>query len=115
MKKFLETLLLRLDQSVIDYKAYLSAGKTFRYAQVLKKNNDKALQLLIKNKEQLPETLQKDVAALIEHYSIWTRKWEQLAATIEPGPDDVFVFQNTVTFPRESANRLKVYYESLAD
>lgn len=115
MKEFLETLLFTLDQSAIDYNAYLSAGKTFRYAQVLKKNNGKALQLLVENKDQLPVCLQNDAGALIEHYSVWTRKWEELAATLEPGPEDIFVFQNTVTFPRESANQLKLFYESLTD
>lgn len=115
MKEFLETLLITLDQSVIDYKAYLAAGKTFRYARVLKVNNGKALQLLHENKQQLPASLQDDADALIEHYTVWTGKWEELAASLQPGPDDEFVFPNTVTFPRESANRLKLYYESLAD
>jgi hypothetical protein len=115
MREFLETLLFTFDQSIIDYKAYLAAGKTFRYARVLKVNNGKALQLLNENKQQLPDFLQDDAAALIEHYTVWTRKWEELAAALQPGPEDVFVFPNTVTSPRESANRLKSYYESLAD
>lgn len=115
MKEFLETLLFTLDQSMLDYKAYLAAGKTFRYARVLKVNNGKALQLLNENQQQLPDFLQDDAKALIEHYTVWTRKWEELAAALQPEPDDVFVFPNTVTFPRESANRLKTYYESLAD
>lgn len=115
MREFLETLLFTFEQSIIDYKAYLAAGKTFRYARVLKVNNGKALQLLNENKQQLPDFLQDDAAALIEHYTVWTGKWEELAAALQPGPEDVFVFPNTVTFPRESANRLKSYYESLAD
>ncbi len=54
MKEFLKTLIATFDQSVIDYKAYLAAGKTYRYAQVLKANNGKALQLLIDHKDNYP-------------------------------------------------------------
>ena len=110
---FLESLFKVLDQSVIDYKAYLSAGKTFRYAQVLKINNGKALTLLIENAAQLPEAQKEDAAAMIEHYTVWTRKWEELAASLQPGAEDVFVFPNTVTFPRESVARLQAFYETL--
>lgn len=113
MKEFLKTLLATFDQSVIDYKAYLAAGKTYRYAQVLKANNGKALQLLIDHKDNLPGFLLQDADALIEHYVVWTRKWEDLAARLRPGPDETFVFPNTVTFPRESASRLQAFYEEL--
>ncbi len=110
---FLDTLLHTLDQSVIDYKAYLSAGKTFRFAQILKINNGKALALLTLQKQLLPEALAADAEALIEHYQVWTGKWEELAASLKPGPDDEFVFPNSITFPRESASRLEKYYASL--
>lgn len=113
MKEFLKTLLAIFDQSVIDYKAYLAAGKTFRYAQILKGNNGKAFQLLIDNKASLPASLQQDAEALIAHYIVWTEKWEELAARLQPEPEDEFVFPNTVTFPRESAARLQAFYEEL--
>ena len=113
MKEFLKTLLATFDQSVIDYKAYLAAEKTFRYAQVLKANNEKALQLLNEHKANLPGFLLQDAEALIEHYVVWTQKWEELAARLQPGPDDEFVFPNTVTFPRASAARLQTFYETL--
>lgn len=113
MKEFLKTLLATFDQSVIDYKAYLAAEKTFRYAQVLKANNEKALQLLDEHKANLPGFLLQDAEALIEHYVVWTQKWEELATRLQPGPDDEFVFPNTVTFPRASAARLQAYYEEL--
>jgi hypothetical protein len=110
---FLHSLLQTLDQSVMDYKAYLSGGKTFHYARILKLNNGKALELLTSQKQLLPEVLLADAEALIEHYQVWTRKWEELATSLQPGPDDLFVFPNTVTFPRESASRLEKYYSSL--
>lgn len=113
MTSFLGLLLPTLEQSILDYKAYLAAGKTFRFACVLKENNRKALQLLQEHKHQLPGTLQADAAALIEHYIVWTDKWEELADELNPGPDDEFVFPNTVTFPRDAARRLEDFYNTL--
>lgn len=110
---FLDSLFQTLDQSVIDYKAYLSAGKTFRYARVLKTNNDKALALLSAHKALLPTTLIADAEALIKHYQVWTHKWEALARSSNPDPDDEFVFPNSVTFPRESVARLEACFHSL--
>lgn len=113
MLTFLESLFKVLDQSILDYKAYLSAGKTYRYAQVLKINNGRALNLLVENATYLPASLKNDAYALIEHYTVWTRKWEELAASLQPEPDEVFIFPNTVTFPRASAARLQAFYEQL--
>ena len=62
---YLQHLLQLLDQSVNDYKAYLEAGKTFRYAQVLKANNGKALELLTSNMHQLPVSIQADAAGVL--------------------------------------------------
>ncbi len=110
---FLAELLLTLDQSQNDYKAYLQAGKTFRYAQELKKYNAKALRLLLDHKDQLPAMLQPASDALIGHYSVWTRKWEALAEELKPGPDDEFVFPNSVVFPKQAAVTLETYFKKL--
>lgn len=108
---FLQSLLLTLDQSVIDYKAYLAAGKTYRFAKILKENNGKGLYLLTTNKHLLPDHLQQDAAALIHHFQVWTAKWEELEAALQPEPDDEFIFPNTVTFPRNAAQRLENWYK----
>ncbi|MBI3138445.1 MAG: hypothetical protein HYZ15_07665 [Sphingobacteriales bacterium] len=110
---FLAEFLLTLNKSIDDYKAYLQAGKTFRYAQELKKNNAKAHRLLLDHNDQLPAGLQPASDALIEHYSVWTQKWEALAEELKPGPDDEFVFPNTVTFPKQAAAALEIYFKKL--
>ncbi|MBI5371796.1 MAG: hypothetical protein HZA79_07200 [Sphingobacteriales bacterium] len=110
---FLRELFLTLDQSIDDYKAYLQAGKTFRYARKLKKNNAKALRLLLDHKDKLPASLKHDADAMIGHYSVWTQKWEALAEELKPGPEDEFVFPNTVTFPKQAAASLEAYFKHL--
>ncbi|MCX6318230.1 MAG: phytanoyl-CoA dioxygenase family protein [Bacteroidetes bacterium] len=100
--------------SALAYQAYLSGGKTFRYAQRLKKHNTRISDLLLQAKGQLPETLQQDADALLHHYSVWTQKWEQLAAERNPSPEDEFVFANEVTFPRQAAKNIEAEYERLS-
>lgn len=110
---FLSELVATWDQSVISYKEYLSYGKIFRFAQQLKQCNSKALELLAQYKQLLPSDMQPDAAILINHYNIWTEKWENLVKELNPAPDDEFVFANTVTFPREAARNLEMLYEKL--
>ena len=112
-KAFLRDLLQCFDASLAAYRTYISEGKTFRNASLLKINNEQALALLSNHSAILPDIYQPDVIALADHYSTWKSKWEQLAAQTNPGPDDVFVFPNDITFPRESAVRLEKYYASL--
>ena len=110
---FLNMLTELFTQSGIAYHRYLDGGKKFRYAKELKLYNNKALILLIENKSILPEELQKDAQSLINHYTEWSQKWEQLAAEKEHQPDDIFVFANDVTFPRQAAQNLEVAYKKL--
>lgn len=109
---FLRELIECFHESTIAYKNYPNGGKQFRYAQALKKQNSKALILLLNNIEMLPDTLQEDATLLITHYEIWSAKWDELAQKNKPAPGDIFVFNNTATFPKEAADHLTVYYES---
>jgi len=112
-KVFLKDLLQCFDESLTAYQTYISEGKTFRNACLLKINNERALSLLNNYSTTLPAVYHADARALANHYSTWKSKWEDLAAKLKPGPDDEFVFPNTVTFPRESARRLEDYFHSL--
>jgi hypothetical protein len=113
-KAFLRDLLLCFDASLAAYRTYISDGKTFRNACLLKTNNERALALLSNHSAILPDVYQSDAIALANHYSTWKSKWEKLAAQTNPGPDDVFVFPNDITFPRDSAQRLKDLYIEIA-
>jgi hypothetical protein len=111
--ELLKQLIELFDRSTMAYRQYLAAGKTFQFAQELKLYNSKALQLLIDNKQSMPEELQEDIQSLITHYTEWSQKWEKLAAEKEHQPDDVFVFANDITFPRQAAQNLESAYQSL--
>ncbi|HRG22780.1 MAG TPA: hypothetical protein PLL23_00245 [Chitinophagaceae bacterium] len=112
-KAFLRDLLQCFDASLSAYRTYISEGKTFRNACLLKINNERAFALLSNHSALLPDEYHTDANALADHYRTWKSKWENLAAQTNPGPDDEFVFPNDVTFPRESASRLENYYTSL--
>lgn len=112
-KAFLRDLLQCFDASLAAYRTYISEGKTFRNACLLKINNERASALLIKYSATLPAAHHADARALANHYNTWKSKWEELAAQSNPGPDDVFVFPNDITFPRDSAQRLEAYYNSI--
>jgi hypothetical protein len=112
-KAFLRELMQCFDASLAAYRTYISEGKTFRNACLLKINNEQAFTLLSNHNVTLPAAYQADASALANHYSTWKSKWEELAAQTNPGPDDIFVFPNDITFPRDSARRLEEYYNSM--
>ncbi len=109
----LKELTVLFNQSTLSYRQYLDAGRTFHHAQQLKLHNSNALKLLRENQHLLSEELQKDAQSLITHYTEWSQKWEQLAAEKEHQPDDVFVFANDVTFPKQAAQNLEAAYQKL--
>jgi hypothetical protein len=114
-KELLAQLCRDLDASADAYRQYLAGGKTFRYAMELKKYNQRISGLLVQLMEHLSPALQTDAKALLHHYEVWTARWEQLAHDLKPGPDDVFVFANEVTFPRQSAHNLEREYERIKE
>lgn len=99
-----------IEASGIAYKNYIAGGKTFRFAQELKRQNDKITRLITGNSQLLSPALQQDVAAMLHHYNAWTKKWIELAADINPEPDDTFVFENKVTFPKQAAIHIEEEY-----
>jgi len=82
-------------------------GKRFRYAQLLKVHNTAAKNLLIDNITLVPGDLKKDVEAIIEHYTIWSARWDDLKNKLDPAPDDEFVFENDHRFPKAAAGKLE--------
>jgi hypothetical protein len=102
-----------LKRSEQAYKEYLLAGKTFMYARILRRYNKKLRSLLIKEGHSLPSYLQKDALELIAHYDIWIEKWDMLQLQLNPKPDDLFVFPNEVTFPKDAACKLEEFWQLL--
>jgi hypothetical protein len=114
-KEILQLLCRELDASSNAYRQYLEGGKKFRYALELKKYNERVSELLTALLDSLSSELRPDAEALLHHYRVWTAKWEQLAAAVNPAPEDVFVFANDVTFPRQSAHNLEAEYTRIKD
>ncbi|MEI9810787.1 MAG: hypothetical protein WDO16_24565 [Bacteroidota bacterium] len=106
-------LYMNLKRSATAYKEYLEGGKTFMFASILRLYNEKIRELLLEKGYLLPDSLQHDALALVSHYDIWMQKWDELKTTLNPSPDDEFVFPNTFTFPKEAARNLEQEYKRL--
>ena len=89
-------------------------GKKFRYAEILKVHNTAVKNLLTDNIALIPADLIKDVETILEHYTIWTAKWEELRVKLNPMPADEFVFENDHRFPRVAAQKLEAAFHELS-
>lgn len=112
-KELLKAFHTCMEESLTCYKNYIAAGKTYRFACLLKEQNNSATLWLKQNGAGLPEYLHTAVKDLLNHYTIWTADWEELAALNNPLPEDEFVFPTRVAFPGEAASMLENYYLSL--
>ena len=111
--ELLRTVCKNLEASKKAYTDYLVNGKTFRFAQELKKYNDWIMELLLSGTNLLSPSLQQDAAVLLVHYTAWTEKWNKLAEDINPQPDDEFVFANDITFPKLAAQNIEMVFKNL--
>jgi len=109
-RSLLQLVVLHWEHSAKAYKEYHENGKKFRYAEMLKLHNSAVKDLLIENSSIIPDEYQKDVADIIEHYLIWSYKWDDLKNKLNPAPDDEFVFQNDHRFPKQAAQRLEALF-----
>lgn len=113
--RFLGQTFINLKRSEIVYKNYLQDDKKFIHAKILKTCNEQLRSLLIENSHLLSETLQKDALNLIIHYDIWIEKWNELEQTKKFSLDEIFVFQNRHTFPKDAAKRIENEYTKLKE
>ena len=111
--ELLRTVCKNLEASKKAYTDYLVNGKTFRFAQELKKYNTRIMELLSAKQGLLSSSLQQDAATLLAHYTSWIEKWNTLAAEMNPQPDDVFVFVNDITFPKLAAQNIEMVHKNL--
>jgi hypothetical protein len=100
------------DQTREAYHAYLMDGRTFSHAQILFDLNQALKETLIRIEASLPPELTADAAALLRHYDAWSRAWLDTANASAPGPEDVFKFENDVTFPKDSEIRIRAYWHA---
>ncbi len=109
----LQSVLLHWQQSAKTYTEYMENGKKFRYAQILKIHNTAVTKLLTENIVLIPENYIKEVEAIIEHYTIWTAKWDELKSRLNPSAEDEFIFENEHRFPKVAAQKLEAAFNKL--
>jgi hypothetical protein len=113
-RSLLQTVTLHWQRSAKAYVNYMESGKKFRYAETLKVHNTAAKNLLSDNIAVIPGDLRADVEAIIEHYTIWSAKWDALKNKLNPDPDDEFAFENEHRFPKAAAQKLEEALSELA-
>jgi len=109
----LQSLQHHWQQSAKAYAAYMANGKQFQYAEQLRVHNTTAKDLLQGHMALLPDGLKEDAAAVVEHYTIWTAKWDALKEEINPSANTVFVFENEHRFPKAAAQNIESVYNEL--
>lgn len=112
-RSLLESLILHWQRSSQAYADYMENGKKFRYAEILKLHNTAARNLLIDNMAIIPGHFKKDAEAIIEHYTIWSAKWNDLKNKLNPAPEDEFVFENDHRFPKDAARNFEAAFHHL--
>jgi hypothetical protein len=110
----LQSVVLHWQQSAKVYAEYMENGKKFRYAEILKLHNTAVKNLLTDNIAAVPGVFVIEVEALIEHYTIWSAKWDDLRTKLNPAPGDEFVFENDHRFPRSAAQKLETALHDLS-
>jgi hypothetical protein len=110
----LQSIVHHWHQSANAYEEYMRNGKKFRYAELLKLHNTSVKNLLTDNIAIIPGEFKKDVEVIVEHYTIWSAKWDELKSKLDPAPDDEFVFENDHRFPKTAAQKLEAAFHDLS-
>lgn len=113
-RSLLQSVVLHWQQSAKAYADYMENGKTFRYAEVLKAHNISVKNLLNDNIAIIPDDFKKEVEAIIEHYTIWSAKWNALKSKLDPDPDVEFAFENDHRFPKVAAQKMEAALKDLS-
>jgi hypothetical protein len=93
----------------------LQDEKKFIHAKILKRCNEELRSLLIENSFLLSDTLQHDALTLITHYDIWIEKWNELEQNQKFSLDEIFVFENKHTFPKDAARRIESEFNRIKE
>ena len=96
------------------YADYLGCGRTFLFASSLRRLNVGARRLLLSKGHLLPEPLRVDALALVRHWDVWLTLWEDLEERSSPRPEDSFIFENDIVYPREAEGRLERLYSQMS-
>jgi len=95
------------------YEDYLENGRSYLFACSLRRTNVSARQLLLTCGHLLPPEHSGDAIALVRHYDVWLTLWDDHSAALKPSMAEPFVFDNSVTFPKQAQQRLMDLYQQL--
>lgn len=108
----LDTLLKRGE---VAYNNYISNGKTFLYAKILKNNNERIRELILQKSHYLPFEQHSNAIDLVTHIDIWHVLWENLYESKVYEINEEFAFENHATFPEKSVESLYAFYSELIE
>ena len=119
MKKNIETLLEEflgplntlLKRGEVAYKNYNSNEKRFLFAKIIKDNNIRIRELILKKAHLLPLDKQSYAIDLVTHIDIWYVLWNDLYESKKFNLEEEFSFENNITFPKKSVDSLLIYYQ----
>jgi hypothetical protein len=112
-RSLLQSVIQHWQQSAKAYAEYMENGKKFRDSEKLKMHNTAVKDLLTDNSALIPGNFKEDVEAIVEHYTIWTAKWDDLNSKLNPFPEDEFAFENDHRFPKAAAQKLEAAFHDL--
>ena len=88
------------------YSIYNKNGKKFVFAKILFDVNEEIHDLVKSNIYLCSEERKEDAYDLIFHIDVWKTIWLDEFEQKNPRWSDKFTFQNEITFPKKSVERL---------
>lgn len=99
-----------LKRGDLTYRHYISDGKKFLYAKILKNNNESIRELIVQNGHLLPLEQQNNAIELLYHIDVWCTLWEELNSCEKFAIDDAFFFDNSDVFPKQAVESIVQYH-----
>jgi len=96
--------------------AKYSANRILLHAEAIRKANREIYQLLIQKADYIPEELQSDILALLNHYTIWFIQFKEHKKVMKPSLGDEFIFRqldDQSAFPKAAEEKILAYYRQL--
>jgi hypothetical protein len=106
------SLFFQLERANSQYENYLADGNKLHYARLIRAANVEAISIILESPQLINTGMRANVLALLEHLEVWLALWDHHYAEKQPSPEDAFVFQNHIRFPKEEVGNLYRYFET---
>ena len=114
-QQLLQPLYFFMQLSNTAYAKY-SANKILLHAEALRKANRMIYKLLTDNSGYIPEELQPEIPALLNHYDTWFIQFKQHKKDGKPSLGDAFIFYHLdeqSAFPKAVEEKIFSHYEKM--